>query len=45
MSKEDEMNIIAPASIIIGFVLLNCFNSQIVTGGRFILSIWRAFTC
>jgi hypothetical protein len=44
MSKE-EMDIIAPVSIIIGFILLNVFNSQIVTGGRFLLNIWRAFTC
>jgi hypothetical protein len=45
MSKEDEINIIVPVGIIIGFIMLNVFNSQIVTGGRFILNIWRTLTC
>jgi hypothetical protein len=45
MSKEDEINIIAPLGIIIGFVLLNAFNNQIVIAGRFLLSVWRIITC
>lgn len=45
MSREDEINIIVPGGIIICFILLNVFNSQIITGGRFLLNIWRMITC
>lgn len=40
MSKE-EMDIIAPVSIIVGFFILCAFNKQVVFAGRLILYTWN----
>lgn len=44
MSKEDEISIIAPVGIMLGWIILCVFNKQVIYAGKLILYIWNCFT-